>query len=363
MINRRLVATGLLLINNSASAAVVDDLGNCEFRLSGEIQSGDAEVLLTAMLGCNFKTLYLNSPGGSLSEAMQIMIGLERTTTIIESGAACLSACALIFMSGRNCSGSPWFCYPTRRMHRDSQLGFHAPSLSDGTISTRPVDFSEAFNTTVSVLGRVHDIISEINGEVRQTGYSGYAVHPELVAIIFSTPPSEMFLIETNDQFYHFDIYLTSDEWVFLPDLSDAQLAHMCNSLIWANARGWSYTGDGRVIGAPYDVEHDAFELVITRERNLSSGVSAKGQDREYFVQVSDLNIGVFLNGWCVVRSETQWPGNYSVSFNGDLGFHSLTLEDVLIAGNAMQSTRYRFQSSMHYSMSAPFGTPVRSNP
>jgi hypothetical protein len=75
---------------------------------SGEIIPGDARRLLAALAmadedASGSRRLYLDSPGGSVSEALGMAQVLDRmkVTTVVRTGAACASACAeVVFISG-----------------------------------------------------------------------------------------------------------------------------------------------------------------------------------------------------------------------------------------------------------------------
>jgi hypothetical protein len=75
---------------------------------NGEIVPGDARRLLAALAvadadASGSRRLYLNSPGGSVNEALEMARVLDRmkVTTVVRTGAACASACAeVLFISG-----------------------------------------------------------------------------------------------------------------------------------------------------------------------------------------------------------------------------------------------------------------------
>jgi hypothetical protein len=75
---------------------------------NGEIIPGDAERLEAALAGADMdasgsRRLYLNSPGGSVAEALRMVQVMDRfkVTTVVRTGAACASSCAeIVFISG-----------------------------------------------------------------------------------------------------------------------------------------------------------------------------------------------------------------------------------------------------------------------
>src|SRR5262245_30641935 len=86
--------------------------------------------------------LCLNSPGGNFMEGLRIAKYLltvaadHEVTTYVENGAACYSACALIFLAGRfNDRGGE--TYPARFLHVGGRLGFHAPYIDPSDLEDK----------------------------------------------------------------------------------------------------------------------------------------------------------------------------------------------------------------------------------
>lgn len=79
----------------------------------------------------HFARLCLASEGGDYNEAIKIieaLMSFNGVATIVEANTECLSACALVFLSGhRRSSGT--LIAPYRRLHIRGKLGFHAPFL------------------------------------------------------------------------------------------------------------------------------------------------------------------------------------------------------------------------------------------
>lgn len=80
--------------------------------------------------------LLLDFQGGNLAEALEIIQTLPAMTTVVPKGGRCVSACALVFLSGRylidNEGSSPSNYATSRWMHVDSDVGFHAPQPDFG---------------------------------------------------------------------------------------------------------------------------------------------------------------------------------------------------------------------------------------
>jgi len=102
----------------------------------GEIVSGDYKKFVAFLQEdcpwhdtiANPMVLHLDSPGGSLEEAVQIGLAIKPRgiRTYVDRDGACLSACTIVFMSGHASMGINRFI-PWRRMHPSATIGFHAP--------------------------------------------------------------------------------------------------------------------------------------------------------------------------------------------------------------------------------------------
>lgn len=313
-------------------AADIYELDDCKFLLSGTIVSGDAsefEQLLESR-GCSYSELELNSPGGSVAEALLLARQLMRVTTIVPADASCLSACAIVFMSGRTCAGAPYSCFPTRRMHPTAELGFHTLALAATADGDRMVPLSVAVNDTLEIFSDIYSEITQINSEVRSTGYEGYAFPPELLAIMFSTPADEIFAIETNDQFFAFNIPIIHDgpsaQYV---SLGRPEVENMCSSMIFWQTRGWSYAANGEVVGWYEEYEFGEFmQNSITQDYYDENGIMTVSVE-EYFLAVDRINIGWMLSGLCRVVPNPYNLGYYDVLFYQN-GEEHIDLNDII---------------------------------
>ncbi len=90
---------------------------------SGPIEEGDAAKFAALS---KFNTLELDSPGGSVSEALAIAANMDARggiRTVVKPGASCVSACAMaLFVSGE-----------TRVVYMGGHLGIHSCAMPDGT--------------------------------------------------------------------------------------------------------------------------------------------------------------------------------------------------------------------------------------
>jgi hypothetical protein len=106
--NLRAVTASLLLfasqISSAASVSIDPGPTPIEVRLTGTIEAGDAQSLLTHLRRAPSLPwrLVLDSPGGSLLESLKIAELVERTRleTHVSADRICASACFFIFLSG-----------------------------------------------------------------------------------------------------------------------------------------------------------------------------------------------------------------------------------------------------------------------
>lgn len=135
--------------------------GLCLATLSGPIEKGDAAQLDALALDMpegwpniedgRWKTLCLDSPGGSYTEGFAIARHLldNRIGTVVDDGATCLSACALVFMFG-TAYQTESNALTNRRLHVGGRLGFHQPDLQlDPDRAYSVADMRAAFDVAI----------------------------------------------------------------------------------------------------------------------------------------------------------------------------------------------------------------------
>lgn len=184
----------------------------CLVTLDGPIAPGDTQALLAVMQRAStesryadtiwftdygdgsppdidFKTplnLCLNSPGGALAEAIELTQTVHgRLGTMIRPGARCESACALVFMAGSYDTGSDIGIQPSRHLHVEGRLGFHAPSLTVPEGSYDAGTVARAYQVSVAATALI------FRNLVR------FRFPPSLAAKMHETPPEDMFYIST----------------------------------------------------------------------------------------------------------------------------------------------------------------------
>ena len=114
-----------------ASLAAISQAGAMTFsfhapstiRATGEIVAGDAARFAALQ---KFTTLELDSPGGSVGEALRIAENMDqrgKIRTVVRPGASCASACAMaLFVSGSS-----------RVVYMGGRVGIHSCATQDGT--------------------------------------------------------------------------------------------------------------------------------------------------------------------------------------------------------------------------------------
>lgn len=137
--------------------------------VTGEVRNGDAQRLKDYISTLSPKAniaVYLNSPGGSLYEGMQLgrVFMSMRIKTVVEGNEMCASACALAFLGGRDRQGKKWMSSTTT-----SRLGFHAFRNGDGT-KTDNTDNTQLIVSHVLQYGK--DVDAPIDILIRAFGTS-----------------------------------------------------------------------------------------------------------------------------------------------------------------------------------------------
>lgn len=123
-------------LNAGAAELSVKDLGGDQYQLilEGEIAEGDSDTLMAfiyrdPLTFVRTSTITLNSPGGSVAEAIKLAVIVERSAfaTIVEKNASCASSCVLIYVGGQ------------MRMPSGSVL-VHRPYLSNSAAQSLSVE-------------------------------------------------------------------------------------------------------------------------------------------------------------------------------------------------------------------------------
>lgn len=178
------------ILDGTANAAV---MMSPVVRISGQIEAGDAEKLkafieANGLMNCGapgfcpYNTVIaLDSPGGSLVEALQIAEYVREHSfpTLLLAGARCESACSMIFLSGYTAYDGVF--HPRRFAHDTARLGLHTPYLS-----LPPRDYS------AEEVDKVQRIINTSLNTVVEL-FSGAQVDLNILREMYETPASGMY--------------------------------------------------------------------------------------------------------------------------------------------------------------------------
>lgn len=244
-----------------AAAASLRQVDNpaCFAALEGVIETGDFARISAALAenrpqdGVNDDGHYfipnravcLNSPGGSLPEAIQLAEYFfdNQYGTVVDDDAQCLSACSIIFMMGTEDYAD--YNIVDRKLHVNGTLGFHRPAFSapdrDG-YSARELEksFEIAIDATL--------LFTQLASRSVRRG-TGPMINIGLMEQMFSHHGQDFYYIDTIDKAGRWDIALTGFEIPKEISLRDAQTA--CdNAINWT--MGLESSGTGH-LSSPYE--------------------------------------------------------------------------------------------------------------
>ncbi|WP_417207870.1 hypothetical protein [Antarctobacter sp.] len=169
----------------------------------------------------HYVTITLDSPGGSLAEAIRLMDTFRdlQIATRIDAKATCLSACAVAFLGGSRLVANEF--WTSRTVEPGGQLGFHAPSLSlpaGDLVPTQALtaSYGLALESISSILDR----------------RDRFDIPVSLVETMIATPPDQMYVLDKVDDFARWKIAVAMDQSKWRPDKAD--VARMCLNLgVW----------------------------------------------------------------------------------------------------------------------------------
>lgn len=241
---RRLALAALLALPLPVQAMEIapGTPGLCQATLTGQIGTGDAAKLAAFDFGDpptdagwedgRWKALCLDSPGGQLAEALIMAQDLlDRSIgTVVRADAACLSACALLFMFGtayQHESNS----ITHRRLHVQGRLGFHQPDLLlDPTRSYSVEDVRAAYNIAIEATLR----LLALAARPRPDGLRPF-IDSDLQEEMLAHKGADYFEIDTVNKAGRWDVALFG---FAPPKLSESALLHACqNMTAWPAAR------------------------------------------------------------------------------------------------------------------------------
>lgn len=178
-----------------------------------------------------FYALCLDSEGGDIGEALKINDHLFLNwMRVVEEGRRCISACAMLFMSGGRRDGV--FGYDVtvagRFLHRKATLGFHSPRLEVAAGAASPLlpaeevakAYARALRTlAVLIFNRKLSVKDDYNEallkETQRPGWSAVGAFPnfdfmppDLLFALVTTPPSGIYSVRTVHEALNWGIEL-----------------------------------------------------------------------------------------------------------------------------------------------------------
>ena len=228
-------ALGILADKSLADSVGPSDHPGCDLELRNEIRPGAAEALDMDRIFDMVErqvfpseegyVLCLDSPGGSLAEAMAMFEAIreQNITTRIPGGWRCESACAIAFMAGSLELGVG---VPTtigsHQLDPGGVLGFHAPSLELSRETTHSAEeVARAFQLALQAAGLLY------RSSLRETGL-WRSFNEFLYSRLLETPATEMYHIDSIGDAILADITLGP---VAIPDrITEREIAKLCDA-------------------------------------------------------------------------------------------------------------------------------------
>jgi hypothetical protein len=163
-----------------------------DIRYTGDVKIGDSDQLRAILDGhkYDYARLHLHSDGGEFRESLKVaaIVYQYGITTSIDEDKECYSACAVIFMAGREL-GYEGPASTSRYLNISGQLGFHAPFLL--------LD-CQAASTCAPDREVYRDAMLDISNLL--LGSTSLKWPPSLVGEMLRTPPEDALSIKTVDQ-------------------------------------------------------------------------------------------------------------------------------------------------------------------
>lgn len=271
----------------------------CRMTIEGEIVEGDAQRFRDMLVGyindllpqdpnvdlsTNFHEyledvrICLDSPGGSILEAIEMadtlaygyrvrsdiaprVPGLASEIvwsigTAVPAGARCESACAILFMAGgyfSHLATSNNVRDPNRVLHVDGRLGFHAPSLNVPGGSYTEETVSQAFGLAIEAVQRLSERLER------------YKFSPSLFQRMVSTPPDEMFYIDTVEEAASWFVALAGAPLIQNPSIGN--MTRVCENLVALSGPGIDRGAQYSAAGAPESIRAETGVMFGLRPR------------------------------------------------------------------------------------------------
>jgi len=273
--------------------------------LKGPIKTGDAEKVRSALHSgdtplqagaTGHAQITLDSQGGSFEEAIRLMDLFREVaiSTRIEADAECFSACAVAFLGGHHINEASIY-WPHRTVDPGGILGFHAPSLENVGEGMVPVEvLSISYEVALEAIAAIIERKEE------------FQIADSLIETILRTPPSEMYTVETIDDYKRWRIGTNVEE---TPNWrpNQREMARLCRNVFsWENGASpivTEWEGSGPL---PDELLYENRVAEITGKfapvpwtRNSDSFMTVQTYEYEW-------------NEFCIVHDD-EFRGNHSI--------------------------------------------------
>jgi len=205
-------------------------------RVTGRIQVGDAQRLADLTLDDHvarwnqdirqWLIVSFDSAGGNYQEglAMSDLIQRLNAATYVGPGDRCLSACALAWLGGREEVLRRIMWQPTRYLHVDSELGFHAPFNNEypqgiGSVNQEGVEL---------IADLFYGLASESIREM-QKRLSKWQIRPEFAFELLGKGRDEFLFVDHADPLFRNDFIALAENSRYLPEIGSLEADAVCN--------------------------------------------------------------------------------------------------------------------------------------
>jgi ATP-dependent protease ClpP protease subunit len=199
--------------------------------VDGTIEPDDHKRLLEALGEHKAGTAWpiymqLNSGGGNYEEALRIVeiVRSENLSTRLGPKATCLSACAIIFMSGSTHNNS--FYIKSRSMHPTAILGFHAPDITIKGGNFDSADLEDAYSRALEQVGKALMSVARYRDE----SWSNPLIKPGLINEMMIRRGKNFFYIDTVGIAAEYEVEL--DDALGPPRMTAANHQNACLNAI-----------------------------------------------------------------------------------------------------------------------------------
>lgn len=167
-----------------------------DLTLSGEIKTGDAKKLLAMLLDPKspyFSGVIVNSPGGSVDEAIKIakLVKSLYTPVSVDPNGYCASACFFIFLAGSGRSASPAELMGTaERRVQDESLRKHGLPPTPGSVGLHRPFLTRIDGLNNKQSDGMRFVASYLEGEL---------LPRRLIDLMMSKPSNDIYWLKDDD--------------------------------------------------------------------------------------------------------------------------------------------------------------------